>query len=297
MTALWKTLKLSLLLLIMNIPLTIGAMGSQEGTTDAPPSYATIMASVPREPEQAVLALSPAVPMDKTVINAWMEEQAARVRKTTCSDALTRTACLHNCWLNMRNKPLADDGLIPPSLQQDATVTTMATRIRSLGCCKITGHTLCCCATCCQKPPRADDPEGMLNAIISRLNCCNVCCSTAGICMSSTGDLCVHHCLCKEDGCCGTIGDCCTHHCSCKEDGCCGAVSDCCTHHCSCKEDGYCGTIGDCCKNSCDCLGNCCNHHCSCKEDGCCGSIGDCCIKSCTICFGITFYCAHGCKM
>jgi hypothetical protein len=44
-------------------------------------------------------------------------------------------------------------------------------------------------------------------------------------------------------------------------------------------------------------LGNCCNHHCSCKEDGCCGSIGDCCIKSCTICFGIAFYCAHGCKM
>lgn len=280
MTALWKTLKLSLLLLIMNRPLTVGAMGPQEGTTEAPPSYATIMASVPREPERVVMALSPAVPMDNTVIidstviNAWMEEQAARVKKTTCSGALARTACLHNCWLNMRNKPLEDDGLIPPSLQQDAAVATMAARIRSLGCCKITGHTLCCCTTCCQKPPRADDPEGMLNAIISRLNCCNVCCSTAGICLSGTGALCVHHCSCEEEGCCGSIGDCCNHHCTCKEDEFGGL------------EDGCCSTIG-----------NCCTHHCSCKEDGCCGSIGDCCAKSCTICFGIAFYCAHGCKM
>lgn len=265
-------------LLFIGLPLTVGAMGPQERNNDAPPSYATIMASVPREPEQAAMAPSPAIPMNNIVINAWMEEQTARVRKTTCSDALTRTACLHNCWLNMRNKPLADDGLIPPSLQQDATVTTMAARIRSLGCCKITGHTLCCCATCCQKPPQENDPEGVLNATILRLNCCNVGCTTAGICMSS-------------------MGACCVHYCSCKEDGCCGAVSDCCTHHCSCKEDGCCGTIGDCCKNSCNCLGNCCNHHCSCKEDGCCGSIGDCCIKSCTICFGIAFYCAHGCKM
>lgn len=212
----------------------------------SPPAYSEVPISSLRVPHRAVTQVPVAIPMNNRIAHDWMKKQVVKVRGTRCSDILRRTACLHNCWLNMCNEPLKDDGVVPSDLQRNETVTTMAARIRAVGCCKLSWQTFlicCCCACCCQRPPEAGDSESVLKATISRLNCCNVCGNTAC------------HCLCDKDGCCG---ECC---CDYRGENCCGCgacCQNCCGYCCTCglkyyKSQEYdssstlCGDLNDCC--------------------------------------------------